>query len=82
MKEIPWESSFEHARFIIDWDKTFSNFIIITPFSSRNVAKISNTEFKGKVPATPKIRMEISVQNFSGKTPIDVELIKYDSYGF
>jgi hypothetical protein len=81
VKEIKWDLNYSKARYIIDWDKENIDFYIISPISSLKVATISNNYNTNKeVLAVPKIRMEISVKNFKGKRPIDIELIKYDSY--
>ncbi|MBT8579361.1 hypothetical protein G6646_00200 [Polynucleobacter paneuropaeus] len=79
--KIKWSESYINSRFIISWEKNRVQFIIITPETMNVVYELydKNIGMNEKV-LIPKVRLEISAQNISGKENIHLDLIKYDKY--
>jgi hypothetical protein len=75
---VKWDEDFKNARYFIDWQKGLIRYSIITSKAYKMVATHvdKNISFVG----LPKGRMEISIQNFSGKSKIRLPLVKYDAY--
>lgn len=53
-------------------------YITITSDEYEKVAIHNNSDLPGI--GVPQIRMEISIQNFTGKTPLIIDILKYDAF--
>jgi len=75
---IEWKEDFESAHYFIDWQKGLIRYSINSGKSYEVVAIHTDEDilFVG----LPKGRMEISIQNISGKSEIKLSMIKYDAH--
>ena len=76
---IPWKKEYERGtRFIVAWKAHKIEYITITADRFDKTARHTDRDIPGV--GLPGVRMEISMQNFSGSSPIVVDLVKYDAF--
>lgn len=77
---IPWKKEYgSSTRFFVVWRPHKIEYITITADRFEKVASHTDKDLPGV--GLPGVRMEISIQNFSGSSPISVDLVKYDAFG-
>ena len=80
VRDIPCSDDYINARFIVSWESNKITHIIITDQKAVVASELTDASKKDGFSPIPKILMEISIQNFGGKLPIVVEMLKYDSF--
>lgn len=75
---IEWEEDFKSARYFIDWQKGLIRYSINFGRAYKVVA--THTDEDISFVGLPKGRMEISIQNISGKSEIRLPMLKYDAH--
>lgn len=75
---IEWEEDFKSARYFIDWQKGLIRYSINSGRAYKVVA--THTDEDISFVGLPKGRMEISIQNISGKSEIKLPMLKYDAH--
>ncbi len=77
---VPWKKDYASStRFFVVWRPGKIEYITITASHFAKVATHIDRDIG--IVGIPRTRMEISLQNFSGASPIVVDLVKYDLFG-